>query len=440
MLMVLWLTARSAAQCQVRDTNDALPPPLPTVNSSTRQGEPRLPESGYLSNTSYANAFFGLVMDLPIPLEGHRMMLPLMPPGQHALLAMAFQQGRRSGTLVVTASEPLNPVHQMTGAERNAEFQAWAKGEPKRQITPPDWMTRTNRFYHIVRRKNDVTTVQYWTFIRNYLVRIKVESNDRGFLAKTKQAVADFKFYCTQEDGTLINQKGEIVPTRGEAYQGPTIPTAVVNAALDEQPALEQIERGEVAVGTYRNEEMGLTYTFPTVWEAVPGEPDPPAEDDAAQRARDVLSACSLMLLQLTPRPTEGANAVGRMITLRAIDQACLSLPAPASVTDRLGAEKLGAYLQMLGAVGELRSTNLAMRANHLFAEYGGVVGNHPEGQPLANRSAEAVAITRHRKLLLVWSWIAPTPAELGNMPKTSVSFEDAAPIELVATAVMTKR
>ena len=36
----------------------------------------------------------------------------------------------------------------------------------------------------------------------------------------------------------------------------------------------------------------------------------------------------------------------------------------------------MGAYLQMLGAFGELRTTNVTMRANHLFAEYSGVVGD----------------------------------------------------------------
>ena len=101
------------------------------------------------------------------------------------------------------------------------------------------------------------------------------------------------------------------------------------------------------------------------------------------------------------------------MITLRAIDQTCLGLPAPASVTDQLGAEELGAYLQMLGAFGELRSTNLTMHQEQLFAEYSGVVGEHTEGQPLGRRRVEAVAVTRHRKLLLVWSWIAPSPADL---------------------------
>ena len=85
-------------------------------------------------------------------------MLPLMPPGQHALLAIGFQEGRRSGTFLITASEPPNPLHEMSEDERKAEFQAWSKGNPSRAITPPDWLTRTGKFYHIskhIRRRDD---------------------------------------------------------------------------------------------------------------------------------------------------------------------------------------------------------------------------------------------------------------------------------------------
>ncbi len=142
----------------------------------------------------------------------------------------------------------------------------------------------------------------------------------------------------------------------------------------------------------------------------------------------------------MAPKAADGSSDAIKTITLRAIDQTCLGLPAPASITDHLGAEELGAYLQMLGASGELRSTNLSMYADHLFAEYSGVVGEHAEAQPLGQRRNEAVAVTRHRKLLLVWSWIAPSAADLGNMPKTSVSFEGAPPIDLIATTVVAQR
>ena len=84
------------------------------------------------SESSYASTYFGFVIDLPIALDGHRVMLPLMPPGQHALLAIGFQEGRRSGTFLITASEPPNPLHEMSEDERKAEFQAWSKGNPSR--------------------------------------------------------------------------------------------------------------------------------------------------------------------------------------------------------------------------------------------------------------------------------------------------------------------
>jgi len=129
-----------------------------------------------------------------------------------------------------------------------------------------------------------------------------------------------------------------------------------------------------------------------------------------------------------------------RAITLRAIDQTCLGLPAPAAATDHFGAEELGVYLTMLGATGELRSTSVTSREGHIFAEYSGVLGEHAENQPLGQRQNEAVAVTRHRKLLLVWSWLASNSAGLAAMPKTSVSFEDAPPIDLVPAAIVAKR
>jgi hypothetical protein len=431
--LALWFLAGAAiAQCPVNNPEDDLPPPPETVSSSTRHGEPRIPESGYLSATSYASTYFGFVIDLPIELEGHRLMLPIMPPGQHALLAVGFQKSRRSGTMLITASEPPNPLHEMTDEERKAEFQAWAKGQPTHQINPPDWLTRTGKFYHIAKHTGDVTTVQYWTFIKNYLIRVKVSSNDAAFLRSVKTAVSGVRFYCAQEDGTLFDDKGNLVPTPGEGYQGPTIPTSVVDTALTEKPALDVLERGEVTGGVYRNEQIGMVYNFPATWAASHEDPVPEPKDEIERRTRDVLDACSLLLLRLRPAGNEAGES---SITLRAIDQTCLALPAPMSATDHFGAEELGAYLQVLGAFGELRSTQVEKKGDKIFSEYSGVIGEHTKGDPLGQRQVDAVAVTRHRKLLLVWTWRAPSPAELQAMPATSVSFEGGEPIQLAPFA-----
>jgi len=443
LLALLWVlvsAGMAVAQCPVTNPEDDLPPPLPTVTSSTRTGEPQLPESGYLAENSYASTYFGFVIGLPIALNGHRVMLPLMPPGQHALLGIGFQEGRRSGTFLITASEPSNPMHEMSEDERKAEFQAWGKGNPSRQITAPDWLTRTGKFYHISKHSGDVTTLQYWTFIKNYLIRVKVTSNDAAFLRRSKEAITGVKFYCAQEDGALINEQGSLVPTRGEGYQGPTIPTSVVDNALSEKPALELIERGETSKGTYENQEMGLSYRYPTTWESGGSDSPPLAKDEIVQRTHDVLDACSLVLLRLQPAGTGDTARGENQITLRAVDQTCLGLPAPMSASDHLGAEELGAYLQMLGAFGEVRSHRLVLRGDKLFAEYSGVAGEHDEGESLGHRRAEAMAVTRHRKLLLVWMWTAPSPAELAAMPTTTVSFGDAPPIELNPAVVAGKK
>ena len=428
------LTASAFSQCPVSNPDDDLPPPLPSVTSSTRTGEPRLPESGYLSNTSYASTYFGFVIDLPIEVDGHRVMMPLMPPGQHALLALGFQKGHRSGTFLITASEPPNTFQEMTEEERKAEFQAWAKKETSswQQIRPPDQLMRTGHWYHISKHAGDVTTVQYWTFIKNYLIRVKASSNDAGFLSKTKEAVNGVKFYCAQEDGTLINEDGKIVPTPGEGYRGPTIPSAVVDAALADKPALEFIERGEIAKGSYRNDEVGLVYTYPPAWDVDHEDPPPAVKDDTAKRTWNLLEACSLMLVRLFPNGSGRAQS----ITLRAVDQTCLGLPAPVAATDHLGAEELGAYLQMLGAFGEVRSSRVLQQDDQLFALYNGVATEHPNDEKLGVRRVEAMTVTRHRKLLLIWTWTAPSSAELIAIPPTTVSFEGAAPIELRADAV----
>ena len=119
------------------------------------------------------------------------------------------------------------------------------------------------------------------------------------------------------------------------------------------------------------------------------------------------------------------------MIVLRAIDETCLDLPAPMSADRSVWSGRVGCLLSHMLARLASSADDLAMHDEHVFAEYSGVVGEHREGQPLGQRRNEAMYVTRHRKLLLVWTWIAADTAGLSSMPKTSVRFEDETPIEL---------
>ena len=83
--------------------NAICPPQTRLATHSKSSAEPLLPESGLLTDDTYTNLYFGFSFHLPIPLHGHRLMLPIRLPGEHALLAIGFQDGQHYGTLVVIA-------------------------------------------------------------------------------------------------------------------------------------------------------------------------------------------------------------------------------------------------------------------------------------------------------------------------------------------------
>ena len=65
-----------------------------------------LPEAGFLSNSRYTSQFFGFAFDLPLSVQGHQIMMPVMPEKEHALLALQYEQNTRRGYIMVTAIDP----------------------------------------------------------------------------------------------------------------------------------------------------------------------------------------------------------------------------------------------------------------------------------------------------------------------------------------------
>jgi hypothetical protein len=116
---------------------------------------------------------------------------------------------------------------------------------------------------------------------------------------------------------------------------------------------------------------------------------------------------------------------------LRVLDQTCFGLPAPAALTDSLGSESLGQYLQMLGHFGQIKSNRLMQPGGRLFAMYDGTVAEGPPVSHLSQRDAEVIQITRYGKLLFAWCWSAPTTSDLGKIPVSQATFGSGAPIAL---------
>lgn len=442
-LMVVGLLILGAstlhAQCpsQVDDT-DADNSPLahfPDTKKPPVLEEPILPEAGFLSDTHYTSQFFGFSMDLPLTVQGHEIMLPVMPEREHALLSLQFEKGLHKGYITITAQDPKPGLDLKTPEQQQQQqMRIWAQNGGPTGLPPqfpvPDYMLHSGHWYYSLRHKDDVFAAQYWTSINNYVVKVVISTNDKDFLSKAKAAMAEVHFYCTQEDGTLVTTKGKPVTTVGQPYQGPTVPTFRVNKAIQDQPA-KSISIGEVNNGIYRNSDIGLQYTLPPGWQALPQNRSDPPPDDAS-REYQFLHACSQTLLRAVPQPPAGKSYLdGPMIVLRALDYNCLSMRTPVTLADKRPLDETAATLEELGEFGEINTDQLRTLSDHLFMVFHGFYDPGSRTEDLSQRMSQTIYATRFNKLLLVWSLMAPSSNELEQLPAGSIVLSGAPPIQL---------
>lgn len=408
--------------------------------------EPLLPEAGFLSNTHYTSQFFGFGFDLPLTVQGHEIMVPVMPEKQHALLMLQYEKGERNGYIQVTATDPRPGYEVNTPEKEQEELQKWARsgqgfGGPL-QFPVPAFMLRSGRFYSSTRRVGRNYAAQYWAGINNYMVKVVIRTNDKDFLRKAKDLMADARFYCPQDDGTLIDEEGKPVKAEGAPYNGPTVPTFRVNAALRDEPG-KNIPPGEMVDGVYRNPEAGLQYRLPQGWDVVAADKSdlPPPQDESTLREYKFFHACSQTLLQIAPRLPAGVTEQqrGPTIILRALDPNCLSMRTAASLTDKRTADEVAASLEQMGDFGEIDSDALMSIHGHLFMVFYGTVATTQRGEDLGQRMSQTIFATRYNKLLLMWSVMAPDAAALAQVPTSNILFDGSPPIELRASLLARK-
>ena len=403
-----------------------------TCGTTPEEEKKLLPEDGYLSTTSYTSEFFGFTLDLPITTDGHLITILAMPERHHALLAIGFEQKHHFGTLTVTAEESppeLELYDDQQPEECNASVDSVKR--PRRQI--PGGMLQYGSFYANVRHWRNNHTQHYWARIKNYIIRIAVDSNDKDFLQKSKVAVREAQFYCAQADGKLTTKEGKAVALKGEPYHGPTVPTSLAEAAIKGKPGLD-IPLGAVSQGVYRNPALGLEYELPKGWDILQTEVsrDPP-QDARELREYELLHACSRTLLRaMRHGPGDAAPQDPRpVIILRALDPNCFSMRIPASVEDKEMADEIAVNLDLLSEFGEIKSDELVSRGERLFVVFHGIIGWRAPEEVLSRRFSEALFATQHHNLLLLWSLMAPTSAELDAMPATIITFDDSQPVRL---------
>ena len=264
----------------------------PSRQTPTQPARQLLPENGHLSNTTYTSDYFGFAFDLPIPAQGHLIMLPLMPERQHALLALS------SRTRAMPEPSPSRRSSHGPGWRRRPpqqqqqEFNNWASSgsQPGRKLRYPipDYMLHTTgRFYSSVRHKGENYAALYSDADQ------ELQSQDFGGFQRSgvpakspNMPYGAAHFYCTQDDGKLTTADGKPVKPDGDVYMGPTVPTSLADAAVKDKPALASIPLGGVSGGVYRNPDLSFQYAIPKGWEVLPAEANDDPPRDATRVAR----------------------------------------------------------------------------------------------------------------------------------------------------------
>lgn len=404
--------------------------------------EPPLPEAGYLTNTHYTSQFFGIDFDLPLTVEGHEIMMPIMPEKQHALLALQYEKGEHTGYIIVTATDPLPGQQINTPEKQRQELEKWNNqntGWGQQNPFPiPSFLLNTGRFNSSTHRTGRNYAIQYWTGINNYMVKVVIGSNDQDFLHKAKSLMADAKIYCPQDDGSLITKEGKPVKVEGKPYYGPTVPTFRVNEAIHDEPG-KNIPAGEVVEGVYRNPELGLQYQLPAEWAPLPPDKsDPPPIEASALRIYRFLHACSQTLLTIAPQhPAKDQSAP--MIVLHALDPNCLSMHTATSLTDKRTLDAVAASLEAMNEFGQISTDELITMHGHLFMVFHGTLATAERGEDLGVRMSQSIFATRYNKMLLMWSVLAADRDALNEVPVSNIVFEGSPPIPLKESAEVKK-
>jgi hypothetical protein len=423
-LLLIVLGAQLHAQCHLPSQNQ-------TADRSSKAGtEPLLPESGLLTDDTYTNLFFGFSFRLPISIHGHRLMLPLRLPGEHALLALGFQDNQNYGTLVVTAGgHREEDDHRMTPEQAQDYEDAITRSKPgPGPMSRLDYTPAPIKLKRVDKHTGDVRGAQFTTRLKNYTVRFTIQTNDKAFLDKARKAVEDVQVFCSDDAGTFFSPDGKPFVPRGTVTNGPTIPTAVVEEAIRTRPAEQTIPPGTTSGSAFRIPQLEFSYTLPAGWVATqtpPESSDDDVGDTLSERLFYLWKSCARTLLSAANGQT------GAKLELRALDQTCFGLPAPASPSDSLASESLGQYLQMLGRFGQIKSNRLIQSGGRLFSVYEATVSTGQAANNLAARDAEIILITRYGKLLFAWCWRAPTAPELKQLPNSEVRFGSGAPIAI---------
>jgi hypothetical protein len=326
------------------------------------------PETGYVSDFRYINAFFGFM--LPLPHDADLRELPIRSDGNsHFVYGL---QAQRKGLTVLWVQAI------KAGGSPTDEAQKAAAG-PKGNRTKPIeiggsefWKAESEE----KSRAGKMHNVTYATAMRGYTLEFIVLAFDAKLGDELLRSIESISFFDPAQAKALAGSNARQFPAKPQG----------TSTALATATHIGQLKLGVVSGNTFTNDTLGFSFQFPAGWVLADkttqenvvkaGHQFAWGNDPAAAREHELLERCSRVLLWATKYP-EGTKTdeINPLIAIVAFDSACFpGVDLPKSIEDTDGirqvAIKISHSLSGSPFIGKGRNSFRSFtRQNHLFVD-----------------------------------------------------------------------
>ena len=402
----------------------------PNSPSSDSKPPARYPDQGFLSNYRYVNAFFGFSVDLP-PDAALRPIPSANPAdGSIALLETLGSSPHRSILAISALPSPDKRPDARLLLRRELDDELTIGVEELHGLSKTS--IAGHQFYFFETRRGIDQHAIYATDLDGYVLRFVTAGRDPKVLQQLQAALAHMRFFPP-------DSISEYVGVGCAPYEGPAIPSHVLNELANDPPA-RKLDAGKVTGNVYENSALGFGYELPKGWHFGTQAAVMPAvtrsrEQNSGQSAippnqLTLLNACERTLVsawRMMPQQTgEIAYDDFGEVTVSAMSLECfpnVKFPDLSKGKDTVR-DFLVAYSLGHPVLQDMKNVRAFDHDGRTFIVMDGVVAYKEDGDPLSRRVSVAMALTRHRDYLLSFFFAAPHESELHDLMNAKAMFD----------------
>lgn len=384
-----------------------------------------VPESAFVSQHQYTNAFFGF--KLPLPDDRHYQVMDLSESNkalQHFLFAEK-SANRGLTLLIVSANQVLGNAEEEAQKTVFLPGQQGSKGPEGLAIGGHlFWKNQTEQKTFA----GKVYRLRYATAARGFVIIFAVSAQDSNQAETLRQGIESIKFFdpATAKD---------VAGADSHPYMTEAVRRRLENARhLD----VAHLDSGTLSADVYSNSFFGFSYHFPNGWHAedaaqtAPENSSPKPSQNAASSNKDALDQQCTKVLSVATKdpPTKKDDDFSPRIAIVAADPACFApdLKFPDSIHDDEAMQLFGQALfrSFAGTSFLGRDASRLFAADlsgHLFLEMPSGSAVPVPGSTLLRKVHMSLVVTSLREYWVMWLLESDTESELSRLMKTSISF-----------------